>query len=235
MKNINIKKISFFSIIVLSSLLVACGAGSSNDSSGTSGGEVSDKFYLAKNIVFRNKEVIPKQELSYAPSFSFFSKAHASEVDTETKIYAENVIYSTDEEASSIKSTNVQDAIMELSFIFSKLMVGTWNIENKNIGDAHIDTGKVLINDDGTFDLTEGSFAAIGEGSDPSLCNNIDGTEKYIVITDDLIVFEHENNGTTNQVIPQVISLKSDKIILLGSGGCGQVGRQRVSILTREG
>ncbi len=154
-------------------------------------------------------------------------------IDTETKIYAENVIFSSSNN-SSIKSTNVQDALVELSLVFSKVMIGTWDIENKIFESVHTATGKVTIYDNGQFDVTEGSFAAIGEGSDASFCNHTDGTEKYTIITDEVIIFEHKNGAAVNQVIPKVVSLEDDTIILLGSGGCGSVSQQRISILTRE-
>ena len=181
--------------------------------------------YLASNIILRSSTSAEAQMLMYPAD---------TDIDSTTKIYAENVIFES-ESNSSVESDNVQDAINELSLILSKVMIGTWDIENKNNENLHSDTGKIQINADGTFYLMEGSFAAIGQGSgeaDP-FCDHIDGTEMYTVITDEVIIFEHYNGSTLNSVIPTLISVKADEIIYLGSGGCGQVGKQRVSILTR--
>ena len=47
------------------------------------------------------------------------------------------------------------------------------------------------------------------------------------------MVFRHTNQGATNNVIPAVVDLQQNSITFMGSGGCGQLGLQRVSILTR--
>lgn len=192
------------------------------------------KKYLAKNIVFRDKaQMAQNQSQKEDESFSAGANANDEEVDDTTKIYADNVLFAHGAN-SSVESTNVQDAIEEISLILSKTMIGKWTIENKNIEeDNHSPTGKVTINENGTYDLTEGSFAAIGEGSGEKLCNHTPGTEIYTKITDDVLLFKHNNGSEFFSAIPMVISLKKNKIILIGSGSCGELGRQRVSILTR--
>ena len=97
------------------------------------------------------------------------SPAYAQEqsVDTQTQILASNVIVEP-MSASQIASSNVQDALKEISLKLPEVMVGTWSIQNYNQEATHQATGQVTINSDGTFNLTAGSFAAIGMGSDPA-------------------------------------------------------------------
>ena len=116
-------------------------------------------------------------------------------------------------------------------------MVGQWTITNKNQEDKHTATGAITINADSTFNLSEGSFAAIGMGSDPTFCDHTDANQTYEVIANGVILFTHINDANnanaTNTVIPTLASLKQDEIVFVGKGGCGTVDQQRISILTR--
>ena len=214
----------YFGVIIF---FAACSTSNDDTPSTQNGSGTGNNIkYLASNIILGSSTSAGAQTLLYPAD---------TVIDSTTKIYAENVILES-ESNSSVESDNVQDAINELSLILSKVMIGTWSIENKNIENLHSATGTVTINSDGTFDLTEGSFAAIGEGSgdtDP-FCDHTDGLEVYTLITDEVIIFEHTNVSTINSVIPTLISIKENEIILLGSGGCGEGSRQRVSILTRS-
>ena len=92
---------------------VACGGGGTPSSNGEGESQptqnVSNKKILASNVLF--------------------STAQAEEtegIDTETKVYAENVILVNS--TTSLESTNVQDAFEEIQPDLSTLIVGTWKL-----------------------------------------------------------------------------------------------------------
>jgi len=159
----------------------------------------------------------------------------SADIDTTTKVLAENVLY--DGDNSTLAVDNVQDALDQLSLNFAKTIIGNWNIENKlQEEEMHSSTGTITISPDGVFNLTSGSFAAIGMGSGfgpQEFCKHEEDGQLYEFITDKIVVFKHVNGGVLNQVIPQLIELEQDRITFIGSGGCGMSGWQRVSILTR--
>jgi hypothetical protein len=154
-------------------------------------------------------------------------------VDAQTHVLARNVIVERSSR-SALTSDDAQAAFEELSLDLRSTMVGTWDIVNKNIEPQHTATGQVRIDSAGTFSLLQGSFAAIGEGSS-GFCSHMPGTETYEFLTPKLVVLRHTNQNTQNSVIPTVVELRQNTITFLGSGGCGQVGLQRISILTRVG
>lgn len=147
-------------------------------------------------------------------------------------IYASQVIF--DNSGTTLGSSNAQEVLQELGLNLAEVMVGKWTITNRNQEEEHVATGEVTINSDGTFNLSMGSFAAIGMGTDGSLCDHIEAGQVYEVIANGVVMFTHMNGTTQNTVIPTLASLRKDKIVFVGSGGCGEVGRQRVSILERE-
>ncbi|MDH3976632.1 MAG: hypothetical protein OEV42_20405 [Deltaproteobacteria bacterium] len=209
---------SLMIVLLLAAILINCGE-SETEITANSG----TKKYLAENIIFNATQV---------------SKAYAGivEIDTQTKISADNVLFKVSDN-SSITAQNVQAALEEISLKLVKIMPGTWDIQNYNQENLHSATGKISINSDGTFDLTEGSFAAIGMGSDPSFCDHTIDNQTYEFITGEFAVFTHFNPYATppveNKVIPQLIKLGHNEMVFLGSGGCGYAGRQRISVLTR--
>lgn len=148
------------------------------------------------------------------------------------KIPASQVLF--DNADSTLGASNAQDAFQELSLKLSEVMVGTWTIVNRNQEEYHTATGTVTIGADGTFNLSSGSFAAIGMGTDGSLCDHSDSGQVYDLIANGVVMFTHMNGAVQNTVIPTLASLKQDEIVFVGSGGCGSVGRQRVSVLSRE-
>lgn len=197
--------------------------------------------YLAKNIIFETENAkvadAPSSKKNSVFSIDFLSKAYAQSdlIDTETKIMAKNVIFENDDN-SQIESDNVQDALEEISSRLSAVMVGAWHIQNYNQEIYHDSTGQVVINDDGTFDLTEGSFAAIGMGSGTAqdgFCNHTEENQTYQLYAEELVLFKHFNSSTENTAIPRLVKLRKNKMIFIGSGGCGNPGRQRISIFTR--
>jgi hypothetical protein len=148
---------------------------------------------------------------------------------------AQNVIFETDN-YSQIESDNVQDALEEISLELSAVMVGTWNIQNYNQEIYHDSTGQVVIKDDGTFDLIEGSFAAIGMGSGTAqagMCNHTEEDQTYQLYTENVVLFIYFYGSSEDTAIPRLIKLRENEMTFIGGGGCGTMGRQRISILTR--
>jgi hypothetical protein len=46
--------------------------------------------------------------------------------------------------------------------------------------------------------------------------------------------FSHVNPPSSeNTALPTLVKLREDEIIFIGGGGCGEVGRDRISVLTR--
>ncbi|MBT3312147.1 MAG: hypothetical protein HN737_02245 [Desulfobacterales bacterium] len=252
LKNFLVLLIGFLLILNLN----GCGGGGGDSAAPVVNNTPSlNTKYLASNIIFSsdtdniavakssNKSVFFK--LSNFFNFNIIKTAFAESevVDTNTQILASNVIIE-DNLDSQIESDNVQDALEEISLKLSVVIVGTWNIQNFNQEDLHLPTGHIEIYDDETFDLIEGSFAAIGMGSGegpPSFmhqdgdgfCSHTEENQIYKIYTEDVIVFTHFNRLTENSVIPRLIKLRENEIVFVGSGGCGQSSRQRISILTR--
>ena len=225
--------------------LVAC---SSSDDEGEASGETK---YLAKNIIFSHDSSLaskstPKNnqgifDLGITP----LAYAQSSDIDTETQILAENVIFETSS-ISQIESDNVQDALEEITLTMSSVIEGTWDIQNYHQEEYHDSTGRIVIYNDGTFDLVEGSFAAIGMGSGTAgdgICSHTEENQTYDIYTEELMAFNHVNNAgppgipsTTyaeNTALPRLVKLRQNQIIFIVHGGCGEVGRERISVLTR--
>ena len=205
-------------LISISVFLFSCGAGGEN------GNQTADNTkYLARNVIFN------------ASLASSVYADQSREIDTETQILAKNVIFEQSRE-TQIESDNVQDALEEISLELSDVIPGTWNIQNYNQESYHDSSGQVVINDDGTFNLISGSFAAIGMGSGTAqggLCDHTEQNQTYHIYTEELIAFTHFNNTTENSVVPNLVKLRDNEIVFIGEGGCGSLGRQRISILSR--
>lgn len=234
--------------LILFSLLILIGFCSCGDSNQTS----ENTKYLAKNILLNNdSDVANSTQKNSSGIFALNlvpnSYAQSDNIDTETILLAENVIFE-NSLTSQIESENVQDALEEISLSLPDVMVGTWEIQNYNQEINHESTGKVVIYDDGTFDLIEGSFAAIGMGSGTAedemggMCNHTEDNQTYDIYASELIAFKHFNPGSPvwpidnpieNSAIPRLVKLRKNEIIFIGSGGCGSVGTERISILTR--
>jgi hypothetical protein len=218
------------------SLLVLIGFSSCGDSNQTS----ENKKYLAKNIVLNNNSALANSTQKnsggiFALNIVPNSYAQSDNIDTETKLLAENVIFE-NTSSSQIESDNVQDALEEITLKLADVMIGTWDIQNVIQAGCHETTGKIIINDDGTFNLTEGSFAAIGMGSgtatDP-MCGHTEKNQTYEVYDDELIVFKHVNGIVNNMGTPRLVKLRENKIIFVGSGGCSCSEEEKISMLTR--
>jgi len=166
-----------------------------------------ERKYLAKNVILAGP-----------------SLALADDIDTVTKVSAANVVFEIGN--SGVRSNNVQGAIDEIAIPFAKNMIGTWEITNRGSDSTYSRTGVVEISSNGTFTLKSGDFAAIGLNSG---CNSA-GEKGYEIFGDNAVLFK---TYADFEVLPTVISQNKDKIVLTGYGGCGAVGQQRLSILTR--
>lgn len=172
------------------------------------------------------------------------SRATDPVADPNLKVLASNVVYQP-APSSTVTATNVQGALQQLSLDLATTMVGTWAIANRAEDDAHGPTGRVAIRAGGTFDLEAGSFAAIGMGSGAAgaPCQHQASPQSWELVAPQVALFTHVNPGdpggggpptpATNAVFPMVLSLEQDRIVFLGSGGCGALGVQRLSVLTR--
>jgi hypothetical protein len=168
------------------------------------------------------------------------ASADEPNLDPDLVVRASNVVYEAQSDESSIQSANVQDALEEVSLRLPSILPGTWTIENKNHGSTHAPTGRITIRDDGTFDLEEGSFAAIGMGSGPigdpnGYCDHDDNDQTYEFVHDRVVLFRftYGDGDYTISGVPTPIEVTRDRILFLGSGGCGVLGEVRISILTR--
>ena len=136
-------------------------------------------------------------------------------------------------------SDNVQDALEEVSLRLPKVLPGTWTIESKYQGATHAPTGRITIREDGTFDLEQGSFAAVGMGSGAdegvSGCEHNEANQTYEFVHDRVVLFRFTYGADARQIsgVPTPVEIMRDRILFLGGGGCGVVGDQRISILTR--
>lgn len=202
-------------IVAFSSLFGCSKAKKATDTVPTS----PSKKYLAKNVIFASSQALAATE---------------SDVDTTTRIPASSVLFDA-VSISKIKSTNVQAALEEVSLNLSKIIIGTWAIDNKDIestDSSHVAIGKVTFKDDGKFDLESGSFAAIGEGSS-GFCSHVEESQSWEKISDSVLYMKHQNGSAQNRAILKVLEFSKDKIVAYGSGGCGAIGVDRISILTR--
>jgi hypothetical protein len=216
------------SISLLFLSLFICSCGSDGGGSGAASVE-SVKLYLAENVI------LDRNVLRTAQAQEFI-------VDTETQVMAENVLFA-NTLSSNIESGNVQEALEEISLILTEVMVGTWSIQNFHHDSVHEDTGRIQINNDGTFDLIEGSFAAIGMGSgyaehdqsDMFVCDHVKEGQSWESFVEDIVEFSWfaPNSTLRTAVIPRFVKLRQNQIVFIGRGGCG-LGKDRVSVLTRE-
>jgi len=106
---------------------------------------------------------------------------------------------------------------------------GEWLIENYNQEELFVSTGHLEIYPDSTYRLISGSFAAIGLASEGGCSSQNPDDPTYQIYTEELMSFQFSNTSS----IPRLVKLEEDLIIFVGSGGCGLVGRQRISVLTR--
>lgn len=216
-------KRSLYAVLAFAVMSVAACGGNANN--GTADG--GPKKIKASQLLFVNKQ----------GALVALTTGQGTEgcVDTETKFLASNVEFETGGN-SALESENVQQALEQLSLDLGMILPGEWTIQNNNQEAAHHPDGHVIINVDGTFNLLSGSFAAIGMGTISDgfdTCGHTDENQTYQALSDRVYLFKHVNDTVTNSAIPVLVSIKQDEIVFMGQGGCGESGRQRVSILKR--
>jgi len=215
-------------IALISTIISSCGSGGKNN---TAANETPVKV-SASQIVFKSTNGIQLASLA------------GGVVDPSIKVLAENVTI--DNTSNALKSDNLQDALdKEIAVSLQKTLTGqTWNITNKTSDTTYAGTtgmGVVKFNDDGTMTLLSGGFAAIGKvsGSENSFCN-IPQTINYELISNDVVYVSAsvksrtDSNAYTEDTVLKIASRTKDKIVVTGTGGCGYVGFERISILTPQ-
>lgn len=205
--------------------LAACDSG--NSTSPAPGA----KRVLARNVVFN---------ATGAQAGQVRAASAGDEVDPNLKVLASNVEVSNT--GNTLASNNLQSALDdELAVNLATALPGsTWTIRNRSEDSTYSAAGEVNFTADGKATLT-GYFAAGGlvSGAEDSYCN-IPVEIRYEVLGNAVLyvsarVKGREGGYEENQVvIPTVAARTRDTIVLVGSGGCGAVGQDRVSILTRK-
>jgi hypothetical protein len=147
------------------------------------------------------------------------------------QVRAEDVILSNG--GNNLQSSNLQQALdSEMRVDLAKLLPGTtWTITNKDSDDLYRDTtGRVSFTAT-TMKLEAGRFAVFGQvhTNENTYCNPHSDIA-YELISDSVIFGSSETQASTTVTIA---SAKQNRIVLIGTGGCGAIGSSRVSILTR--
>ncbi|MCL4557427.1 MAG: fibronectin type III domain-containing protein [Deltaproteobacteria bacterium] len=157
------------------------------------------------------------------------SKAKAS---ASIQVMARDVMLNT--AGNDLTSTNLQSALdNELAIDLTSVLPGTtWTITNITSDPIYSGISGVVSFTTNTFSLS-GAFAAFGV-ADNAYCYIPSPTISYKLISQKVIY----ESWTSSQGYPQdgtafVIAQNKDKIILLGTGGCGAVGAWRISVLQR--
>ena len=131
-------------MIFLTIIFLACGKGSysplsTQNTQPTNG--ISDRKVLASNVILKTSS-----------SLTLVSSAQAEEIDTTTKVYAENVIL--DNADTALSSTNVQDAFVETQPDLQTAIVGTWTVtmlDELDDSNMPVSKGAFIFSSDGTF------------------------------------------------------------------------------------
>lgn len=214
----------------LSSMLVlgACGGSGSNPNNTALGATNSTlPIVSASQIVYRDSN---GQLVAMNKSGFIKTAISAAEIDTTTKILAENVILA--EGTNSLSSKNLQQALDdEIAPNLSKLLPGsTWSVVNKDGADSNYNgtRGQVTFNTDGSITYA-GAIAAFGIGASlcvPAFVAKYEGLSSKAIYVSRL----QYNNQTANVI--NLISAKKGELIIAGQGGCGLTSVDRISTLT---
>jgi len=216
-----------FFLALISAIISSCGSGGKANTANETPAKVS-----ASQIVFKSTNGVQLASLA------------GGVIDPSIKVLAENVTI--DNTSNALKSDNLQDALdKEIAVSLQKTLTGqTWNITNKTADTTYAGTtgaGVVKFNDDGTMTLLSGAFAAIGKvnGNENSFCN-IPQTINYELISNDVVYVSSsvksrtDSNTYSEDTVLKIASRTKDKIVVTGTGGCGYVGFERISILTPQ-
>ena len=129
--------------IILAGLLALSCGGSGGNTGANPSETVSTKKILASNVVFKT---------SSSTASLLVGSANAEEIDTTTKVYAENVIL--DNADTALYSTNVQDAFVETQPDLQTAIVGTWTVtmlDELDDSNMPVSKGAFIFSSDGTF------------------------------------------------------------------------------------
>lgn len=222
-------RISFTLVAASVVTLLGCDGGSSP----TPGA----KRVLASNVIVR-----PSSSLQGGHVSAMTVRAAEEGVDPNLKVLAENVEISN--MGNALASSNLQSALdNELAVDLTALLPGsTWTIQNRTADATYKGFGgEVSFSADGKMTVS-GHFAAAGlvsESVADTFCNfPISAT--YEVLSNSVLYLSARVKGRTDGsegdqlVVPIVVSRTKDSITLVGGGGCGALGEDRVSILTRK-
>lgn len=141
-----------------------------------------------------------------------------------------------------LESTNLQNALdNELAIDLPTLLPGTtWTVQNITSDPTYSDSsGQITFGTD-TLTIDSGKLAALGvvNPDDDSMCSDLTGDVNYSLYNNGIVYATWNTdlgngNITSNSTAVTMFVQNTDSIGLVGSGGCGQVGSNRISILTR--
>lgn len=224
------RKILIGAVLLLTSVLLY-GCGGDGGSGSSSANESTVQRVLAKNILFRT---------SVANAAT--NKTDSTYTNTTTQVMADNVIIDTS--GNALTSTNLQDALNnEMAVDLSKLLPGTtWAITNKTTDMFYRGTtGQVTFSTNGTLIVDSGRFAAggiVSASENFPTCYIPTGPINYELLSNTIMYLSWNGTMVGFGTYPldgiiTVVAKSKDSIILVGEGGCGGSGVQRISVLTK--
>lgn len=145
-------------------------------------------------------------------------------------------------EQSYLQSETLQQALNnELAIDLSALLPGTtWSVTNVSKDSTYEDTtGQMTFNEDGTITLDSGRVAVAGwvaasENSDCSVPSNIQYTlynNNVVFLTWDTTVDGKVTDSDSAAIT--IFANSTDSIGMIGTGGCGELGADRISVLEK--
>lgn len=167
--------------------LISCSKRNSSEN-----GKTGERKYLAENIVLGGSNL-----------------ALADEVDTSTKIRAENVVFGLSKN-TSISSANVQGALEEIAPPLKDSIVGRWDVKNYGLQCNNIQA-ELDFRSDGTWALLSGGFVIGSAGACPDF-NGLGNGGTYEVPGNGLIVIKNSGNSETKAV--QISGLSKDSFTM---------------------
>lgn len=191
-------------MIFLTIIFLACGKGSysplsTQNTQPTNG--ISDRKVLASNVILKTSS-----------SLTLVSSAQAEEIDTTTKVYAENVVL--DNSSTSLVATNIQEAFEEIKPDLETSIIGTWEILiydpdtcESSVGSGDIDSlpcvfGTITFDSDGLYQsnmsysynlLAPPPLSSFNQDLSPTLAINY---EKYKVFENSILVVDYSADAT---------------------------------------
>lgn len=149
--------------------------------------------------------------------------------------------------SSFLESKNLQNALdNELAIDLESFLPGTtWAVSNTTSDTTYYGyTGQITF-DDTALTIDSGRVAAFGltHPDSGSFCTTVDTTISYDMFANNLmyVSWSTERSVTTDEeadtdassAVATIFANSKDTIGLVGAGGCGEVGTDRISVLTR--